>query len=154
VLAQTLPVSAWYADHACAASELSTDIPRLCATSEVLSETCDQATVAAQQLHSFSRGSVGIKAGAWVQVESATAPGESYICRISEMVQVFTHEAWHIRMLACECIPTPSASGGVWMHILPHQMVGKRMIVDAESVHISELHAVRDGASFWFRYVW
>ena len=112
------------------------------------------AWVAAQELHSFTRGSVAIKAGAWVQVESATVPGESYICRIGEIAQLFTHDSWHIRMLACECTPTPSASEGIWMSVQAHEMHGNRMVIDAESVHISVLHAVRDGASFRFRYVW
>jgi hypothetical protein len=145
---------AWFEDSACAASELSTAVGEMCAGSELMEAACDDGVVAAQRLHSFSRGSVSIKVGAWVHVQSAMAPEQAYICQISEMAQLFTHDAWHIRMLASECVAAPCASESIWMRVPSHEMVGARMVIDAESVHVSELHAVRDGASFQFRYVW
>ena len=118
------PVPSIFARCACAASELSTDVSEMCTHSELMSAACTDDVVAAQQLHSFSRGSVNIKSGSWVAAESASEPGESYICQISEIVQLFTHEAWHIRMLVRECIATPSASEGVWMSVPVHEMTG------------------------------
>jgi hypothetical protein len=115
---------------------------------------CDAHVVAAQQLHSFSRGSVNIKQGAWVLVESAVAPGGSYICQISEMVQLFARDAWYIRMLAAASIPTPNTPEGVWMSVRSHETVGNRLAIDTEAVHISELHAVRHGDVYQFRYIW
>jgi len=79
---------AWFEDSAVAASELSTAVSTMCTGSELMEAASDDQVVAAQQLHSFSRGSVNrsvnIKVGAWVHVQSAAAPDQSYICQISD----------------------------------------------------------------------
>jgi hypothetical protein len=147
-------VSDWFQDSACAASELTTDLASMCEKSELMMAACNADVVAAQQLHSFNRGSVNITQGAWVLVESATVPGESFICQISDMVQLFMRDACCIRMLAREAVPCPNVPESVWMSVPSHEMLGNRMVIDLESVHISELHAVRCGSLYQFRYVW
>jgi hypothetical protein len=145
---------AWYQDSACPASELSTDVGDMCTCSTLMSETCVDDVVAAQQLHSFTRGSVAVRVGAWVLVESTCTPGSSYIAQISEIAQLFTAEAWHIRMLACEVVATPASIEGVWMSVPAHELQGQQMVIDAEAVHISELSMVRSALQCQFRLVW
>ena len=147
-------ICAWYQDSACPASELSTDLGNMRARSTLMSEACGDEIVAAQLLHSFTRGSVAIRAGSWVLVESACTPGSAYIAQISEIAQLFTADAWHIRMLACEVVAAPEAGEGVWMSVPACQLQGQCMVIDAERVHISELSTVRSDKQYQFRLVW
>ena len=144
----------WYQDSACTLSELSTDIHDMRTCSELMNEACDDQVVAAQQLHSFTRGSVTVMVGSWVLVEDACTPGESYIVQVSEIAQLFTAEAWHIRMLTCECLAVPDTIEGVWMSVPVSELKGARLLIEAEAVHITELSLVRSGSIFQFRYVW
>jgi len=144
----------WYQDSACPASELSTDLGHMRKCSALMSEACDDEVVAVQLLHSFTRGSVAVRAGLWVLVEPACTSGSSYIVQISEIAQLFKADAWHIRILACEAVAPPAAAEGIWMSVPACELQGQRMVIDAESVHISELSVVRSGPLYRFRLVW
>ena len=146
--------SAWYRDSAYPASELSTDLVHMKACSPLICEVCGDDVEAVQQLHSFTRGSVAVKAGSWVLVQSSCEPWSAYIVQIGEIAQLFTADAWHIRMLACEAIAPPEADQGIWMSIPVHELQGNRMVIATEAVHISELSVVRSGSDYKFRLMW
>jgi hypothetical protein len=145
--------SLWSLDTACTASELCVDIDSMCSSSELLREVRVPEIVAARSLHSFTRGPVTIIAGAWVAVTSASEPGTSYACQISEIVQVFTEKLWQIRMLASESFELQSCET-TWVRKPIIELKGNRMLVDVEAVRISELHVVREGAHLSLRYLW
>ena len=145
---------AWFEDVVCASSELK-EVNHTVQQGVLMTAACTTDVISVQHLHSFSRGSVNIKTGSWVHVQSAD-PREEFdaICQISEMCQIFTHDACYIRMMTCQSVKRPSVQQGIWMNVPSCDMVGDCMMIKAESAILSELHAVRDDVSYNFRYVW
>jgi hypothetical protein len=134
----------WSLDTACTASELCLDIDSMCLSSELLPLVRVPEIVGARSLHSFTRGPVSIIAGAWIAVQSAVEPGIAHACQISEITQVFTQQSWQLH----ESFDT------AWCIKPISELAGNRMLIDAESVHLSELHAVREGPLLRLRYLW
>jgi hypothetical protein len=144
--------SLWSSDTACTASELRVDIDDMCARSELLREVRVPSVVAARALHSFTRGSVSIMAGAWVACQPAS--GAAYACQISEIVQVYSMSSWRIHMYASESFQLHHACETTWLTKPVSELACDRMIIDADSVHISELHVVFEGQNLRARYLW
>ena len=69
-------------------------------------------------------------------------------------MQVFTQHSWHIRMLASESFELNESFETTWFSKPMCELAGNYMLIDAESVHISELHAVREGPFLRLRYLW
>ena len=141
----------WFQDSACAASELTCDVTRMCEGSDMVSAACsgEDRVVAARQLHSFTRGSVAVKVGSWVQCECVQT-GERQLMRVGELVQVFSADRWVIRMLGLDCMPAPEERNGAWMSVHERDLTGESMMVDVEEMHLTELHAIRDDGSIRF----
>ena len=144
----------WSLDTACTASELCLDIDSMCLSSELLPLVRVPEIVGARSLHSFTRGPVSIIAGAWIAVQSAVEPGIAHACQISEITQVFTQQSWHIRMLASESFELDESFETTWFSKPMCELAGDYMLIDAESVHLSELHVVREGPLLRLRYLW
>jgi hypothetical protein len=144
----------WSLDTACTASEVCLDIDSMCLSSELLPLVRVPEIVGARSLHSFTRGPVSIIAGAWIAVQSAVEPGIAHACQISEITQVFTQQSWHIRMLASESFELDESFETTWFSKPMCELAGDYMLIDAESVHLSELHVVREGPLLRLRYLW
>jgi len=143
-------------DTALPAGELTTNIEGMCMHSPLMSELWAThfpltRLLAARMLHSFTRGSVAVRIGSWVVIQSASVPGaDAYACQICEIVQVFSSDASHIRMLASQCLLLNELCESTWMNVPEHNLTGKRMLIAVEAVSICELHALREGPLYRF----
>ena len=88
-------------------------------------------------------------------IQSASVSGaDAYACQICEIVQVFSSGASHIRMLASQSVRLNELCESTWMNVPEHNLTGKSMLIAVEAVSICELHAVREGSLYRFRYLW
>ena len=127
-------------------------IDAACADHAESNDACEISAV--RSLHSFTRGADEVRIGSWVQCASQKS-AESHIMCVSELCQVFTHDACYIRMIGSKCVSACFDGDSLWMTADEHELTADaRMLVNAEDVSISVLHAVRNGAQYRFRHVW
>ena len=74
--------------------------------------------------------------------------------KVSGSTYPHSMSSWRIHMYASESFQLHHACETTWLTKPVSELACDRMIIDADSVHISELHVVFEGQNLRARYLW